>query len=94
MPHCPSLHSRPCSPPPKAQAQYERWSLVFFTRPNDTVELHHLANKSAMIADAVAKAPAGKYEPGTTAQEWLARRVRSQRASQYKVRYLSGLPKC
>ncbi|KAI0686229.1 Clavaminate synthase-like protein [Earliella scabrosa] len=71
-------------PPPKAQAQYERWSLVFFTRPNDTVELHHLANKSAMIADAVAKAPAGKYEPGTTAEEWLARRVRSQRASQYK----------
>lgn len=86
------LHSRSgllttaLSPPPKAQAQYERWSLVFFTRPNDSVELRHQAEKSAMIAEAVAKAPAGKYEPGATAQEWLARRIRVQRIDNFKVR--------
>ncbi|KAI0773527.1 Clavaminate synthase-like protein [Fomes fomentarius] len=71
-------------PPPKAQAQYERWSLVFFTRPNDSVELRHQAEKSAMIAEAVARAPRGKYEPGATAQEWLARRIRVQRIDNFK----------
>ncbi|KAI0760590.1 Clavaminate synthase-like protein [Fomes fomentarius] len=71
-------------PPPKTQAQYERWSLVFFTRPNDTVELRHQADKSAMIADAIAKATPGKYEPGATAQEWLARRIRSRRVTNFK----------
>ncbi|KAI0751882.1 Clavaminate synthase-like protein [Daedaleopsis nitida] len=71
-------------PPPKAQARYERWSLVYFTRPNDMVELRAQADKSAMIAAAVAKASPGKYEPGVLAKDWLARRVRSQRVSQYK----------
>ena len=77
------------SPPPKDQAQYERWSLVYFTRPHDTVVLRHQGEKSAMIADAVAKAPAGKYEPGVTAAEWLVRRIRSQRGAHYNVRALS-----
>ncbi|EJF60000.1 Clavaminate synthase-like protein [Dichomitus squalens LYAD-421 SS1] len=71
-------------PPPKDQAQYERWSVVFFTRPNDTAMLRHLSAQSAVISDAVARAPAGKYEPGVTAEEWLMRRIRSQRATQYK----------
>ncbi len=73
-------------PPPKEQAQHERWSLVFFTRPNDTVTLHHLAAHSAQIAAAVALSAApGKYAPGVTAEEWLMRRVRAQRVTQYKV---------
>ncbi|KAI0333381.1 Clavaminate synthase-like protein [Cubamyces sp. BRFM 1775] len=71
-------------PPPKDQAQYERWSLVFFTRPNDDVTLHALAEKSPKIAEAVSKAPPGKYEPGVTAKQWLARRIGSQRATNYK----------
>ncbi|TBU22679.1 Clavaminate synthase-like protein [Dichomitus squalens] len=70
-------------PPPKDQAQYERWSLVYFTRPNDTVHLRHQGVKSAMIAEAIAKAPAGRYEPGMTAAEWLTRRIRSQRGAYY-----------
>ena len=74
------------SPPPKDQAQYERWSLVYFTRPHDTVVLRHQGEKSAMIADAVAKAPAGKFDTGVTAGEWLARRIRGTRTTQFKVR--------
>ncbi|KAI0828140.1 hypothetical protein BC628DRAFT_1364208 [Trametes gibbosa] len=72
-------------PPPKEQAQHERWSVVFFTRPNDNVELHDLSQESALIAEAVAKAPMGKYRPGVTAKEWLARRVGAQRYTNYKV---------
>ena len=87
---CPAYHltHTPAAyrPPPKDQAQYERWSLVFFTRPNDTAILHHLGDQSALIAAAVARAAPGKYAPGVTAQEWLMRRIRSQRVSQYKVR--------
>ncbi|PIL36349.1 hypothetical protein GSI_00037 [Ganoderma sinense ZZ0214-1] len=73
-------------PPPKEQAQHERWSLVFFTRPNDSAPLHHLGAQSPAIAAAVAgaSAPPGKYAPGVTAEEWLMRRVRAQRVSQYK----------
>ncbi|RPD55161.1 Clavaminate synthase-like protein [Lentinus tigrinus ALCF2SS1-7] len=70
-------------PPPGEQAKYERWSLVFFTRPNDPVELRALSDQSAAIAESVAKAPSGKYEPGVTAQQWLARRVGSQRRVHY-----------
>ncbi|KAM5537782.1 hypothetical protein V8D89_008550 [Ganoderma adspersum] len=71
-------------PPPKDQAQYERWSLVFFTRPNDTVTLHHLADQSPQIATAISSAPPGKYTAGMTAEEWLMRRIRAQRVTQYK----------
>ncbi|KAI0751878.1 Clavaminate synthase-like protein [Daedaleopsis nitida] len=71
-------------PPPKEQAQYERWSLVFFTRPNDAVELVAQSDKSPRIAESVARAPAGKYRPGVTAKEWIARRFMTQRATNYK----------
>ena len=74
-----------CSPPPKEQAQYERYSVVFFTRPNDTVKLRALADQSEAIAAAVSRAPPGKYSPGETAQEWLMRRVKAQRATNYHV---------
>ncbi|KAI1790646.1 Clavaminate synthase-like protein [Ganoderma leucocontextum] len=70
-------------PPPGDQAQYERWSLVYFTRPTDTIELQHQAEKSTKIAEAVAKAPPGKYEPGTTSAEWLMRRIRAKRVAHY-----------
>lgn len=75
----------PNRPPPKEQAHFERYSLVFFTRPNDTVVLHAFSEESERIAQAVAAAPPGKYDPGVTAQEWLMRRIKSQRISNYKV---------
>ncbi|KAH9912923.1 uncharacterized protein BXZ73DRAFT_107158 [Epithele typhae] len=50
-------------PPPREQAQYERHSVVFFTHPNDTVELRALSAESERISAAVANAPPGKYTP-------------------------------
>ncbi|TBU57812.1 Clavaminate synthase-like protein [Dichomitus squalens] len=70
-------------PPPKDQGQYDRWSLIYFTRPNDTAPLKHLGEKSPMIAEAVARAPAGKYEPGMTMAEWMVRRIRAKRGANY-----------
>ncbi|KAI0637479.1 Clavaminate synthase-like protein [Trametes polyzona] len=71
-------------PPPQEQAKHERWSLVFFTRPNDGVVLRALSDQSAQIAEAASKAPYEKYNPGVTAKDWLARRVGSQRVTNYK----------
>ncbi|KAI0772544.1 Clavaminate synthase-like protein [Trametes elegans] len=72
-------------PPPKDQANCERWSLVFFTRPNDDAMLRALQDESPQIADAVRKAPSGKFETGSTAVQWLTRRIKSQRVANYKV---------
>ncbi|KAH9912913.1 uncharacterized protein BXZ73DRAFT_107149 [Epithele typhae] len=58
--------------------------------PNDFVELRVLSGQSERIAAAVAYAPPGKYAPGVTAMEWLARRVKSQRVTNCKLK-LSGL---
>ena len=83
------IHRRPNRPPPENQGQYERWSVVFFTRPDDAATLRHLSEKSATIAAAVARAPPGRYEPGVTAPEWLKRKFRNVRATHYKVRSTS-----
>ncbi|KIK37266.1 hypothetical protein CY34DRAFT_26078 [Suillus luteus UH-Slu-Lm8-n1] len=66
-------------PPPGAQAEYERWSLVFFTRPTSSKVLRALVESSPIIADAVKKRPDKSFESDSTAAEWLARRVRNQR---------------
>ncbi|RPD55166.1 Clavaminate synthase-like protein [Lentinus tigrinus ALCF2SS1-7] len=71
-------------PPPKNQAEYERWSLVYFTRPNDSVILRAQSEHSEQIAQAVANAPPGKFETGETAQEWTSRRFRTRRVANYK----------
>ncbi|KAH9936737.1 Clavaminate synthase-like protein, partial [Epithele typhae] len=68
-------------PPPRAQAEYKCHTVVFFTRPNDAVELRALSAESERIAAAVANAPPRKYAPGVTAMEWLVRRVKSQRVT-------------
>ncbi|KAH9910748.1 uncharacterized protein BXZ73DRAFT_57783 [Epithele typhae] len=44
--------------PPGEQARYERYSLVYFTRPGDSVRMAPLADQSAIIADAVARGAA------------------------------------
>ncbi|KAH9911089.1 Clavaminate synthase-like protein [Epithele typhae] len=64
------------SPPPREQAQYERHSVVFFTRPNDTVELRALSAQSERIAAA--------HAPGVTVMGWLVRMVKSQRVTNYE----------
>ncbi|OBZ65469.1 1-aminocyclopropane-1-carboxylate oxidase [Grifola frondosa] len=72
-------------PPPGAQSQYERWSLVYFTRPGNTVILNALTEDSPMIADAIIKAAdAGIFNSGQTASEWFARRTKNQRAKNQK----------
>ncbi|KAH9919166.1 Clavaminate synthase-like protein [Epithele typhae] len=70
-------------PPPREQAQYERHSVMFFPRPNATVELRAMSAQSERIA---------AYAPGVTAMEWLVRRVNSQRVTNYKVCPVS--PRC
>ena len=49
------------------------------------MELRAQSNKSEKIAQAVARSPPGKFDTGVTAQEWIARRIRTRRAANYKV---------
>ena len=51
-----------------------------------------LSEESDMIADAVAKAPPGKYDTDETAGSWQARRVKNRRIANRKVSHLNKLP--
>ena len=74
-------------PPPKAQAASERWSLVFFTRPSNDVQLRALTEQSRLIAEAVARSPdPSKFNTGQTAQSWYYRRTKYQRVKNRTVR--------
>lgn len=66
--------------------KFERWSLVFFTRPAYTEKLRALVDESPLISEAVAKAgnPA-TFNPDATAKEWFARRIKNQRIKNRKV---------
>ncbi|KAJ7075519.1 hypothetical protein B0H15DRAFT_925443 [Mycena belliarum] len=71
--------------PPGSQGTLPRASLVYFHRPADLVVLRALTDASPLIADAVGRAPdPRKFEPGVTALEWLMRRTRYQRITNYK----------
>jgi len=66
--------------PPGAQGSLYRYSLVYFTRPGDSVILHALKDESPLIASAVANAPDPKtFDTGVTALAWFTRRVRNRR---------------
>ncbi|PCH41768.1 Clavaminate synthase-like protein [Wolfiporia cocos MD-104 SS10] len=65
--------------PPKEQGRYVRWSLVFFTRPGNSVELRALIDESPLIADAVAADPERNFNTGVAAKDWFARRIKNQR---------------
>ena len=78
-------------PPPKAQALHDRWSLVFFTRPGHSVVLESCSKESALIAEAAAGAPEGRYSTGATAREWFQRRIQNQRI---KNRTVSNMSSC
>ncbi|EMD39822.1 hypothetical protein CERSUDRAFT_92312 [Gelatoporia subvermispora B] len=69
--------------PPGEQSRYERQSLVYFTRPEDTVILRPLAG-SPIVADAVSKNPEKDWDKGVTSQEWIARRAKARKAANYQ----------
>ncbi|KAF9225088.1 Clavaminate synthase-like protein [Gyrodon lividus] len=71
-------------PPPGAQGDYERYSVVFFTRPGNSKVLRALVEGSPLIAEAVKQHPEENFETGSTAEEWLARRVKYQHISNRK----------
>ncbi|KIK63558.1 hypothetical protein GYMLUDRAFT_162395 [Collybiopsis luxurians FD-317 M1] len=69
-------------PPPGAQANFERWSQVFFTRPGNSVVLRPLADESPLIAESVSNLPEERktaFNPGATSYEWFSRRIKNQR---------------
>ncbi|KAI0368382.1 Clavaminate synthase-like protein [Pilatotrama ljubarskyi] len=75
-------------PPPGEQAKFTRWSLVYFTRPGNSVLLRALAAESPLVAQAVETAPENLrriFESGQTSQEWFTRRVKNMRTSNQKV---------
>lgn len=63
--------------PPKEQASLVRWSLGYFTRPNDNCILAPLVNESAKIAQHAAQTADWKENPNLqpqTAADWYTRR--------------------
>lgn len=68
-------------PPPLEQSNYERWSLVYFTRPGNSVRLKALSDKSTVIANC----PGKDLDGGVTALEWFMRRTAKWRVSNQKV---------
>ncbi|KAK7452195.1 hypothetical protein VKT23_012298 [Stygiomarasmius scandens] len=72
-------------PPPGEQSTLDRWSLVFFFRPGNSVLLRALTDQSPVIADAVNAADGSiDFNPGETAEEWFVRRVKYQRLNNRK----------
>ncbi|KAK7051466.1 hypothetical protein VNI00_004440 [Paramarasmius palmivorus] len=72
-------------PPPGAQSKFERWSLVYFTRPGASVVLRPLSDLSEDIATAIKNRPdAESLNTGVTAEEWFARRIKNQRMNNRK----------
>jgi len=66
--------------PPGQQSTHYRYSLVFFSRPGNSVVLRALKDESRMVADAVSRAPdPSKYDTGVTSFEWFTRRIKNQR---------------
>jgi len=66
-------------PPPGQQAMFDRWSVVFFSRPANSAVLRPLVNESVLVAEAVKKNDAGIFDTGSTAAAWFSRRIKNQR---------------
>ena len=74
--------------PPKEQASLVRWSLGYFTRPNDNCILAPLVNESARIAQHAAQKANWKENPNLqpqTAADWYARRNNLMVLNTFKV---------
>ncbi|EJD06912.1 Clavaminate synthase-like protein [Fomitiporia mediterranea MF3/22] len=64
-------------PPPGAQAAYPRWSVVFFSRPANTVRLRAL-EEGSVVKEALSRMSPedrARYDPNVTQGEWYARRM-------------------
>lgn len=81
-PSCHVINDNEHRPPPKDQAAFERWSVVFFTRPGEGQLLTPLASESTMIAEAAAGRP--ELTTDSTAGEWYVRRITNQRLKNRK----------
>lgn len=79
------IHVAFLRPPPVPQAGIERYSLVYFTRPGNSIILRALLDESLLIAQAVSRGPEKNYETGSTALEWFSRRIKNQRIKNRKV---------
>jgi len=72
-------------PPPGEQRKHTRWSLVFFTRPGDSVILEPLSSMSKLVEEAAKKPENARFHTGgVTASEWFERRVKNQRIKNRK----------
>lgn len=74
--------------PPDLQAAFDRWSLVFFTRPGDDISLRALVDDSEMVKKAIDGMDASlaeKYFPGVNANEWFVRRSTGRRVKNRKA---------
>jgi isopenicillin N synthase-like dioxygenase len=72
-------------PPPLEQSFYERWSLVFFTRPGNSAVLRALVEDSSVIAEAVKQDSERDFNPNVTALQWFARRQSKWRQNKNEV---------
>ncbi|PBK80045.1 Clavaminate synthase-like protein [Armillaria gallica] len=63
-------------PPPGLQSHLDRYSLVFFTRPGNSVILRALVEDSPLITEAVRSTLGKNFESGKTAKEWFTRWVK------------------
>jgi len=68
-------------PPPGEQGKYERWSLVFFTRPGASQILEPI-KESKMVTESASNPENARFNTGgTTSGEWFARRIKNQRVN-------------
>ncbi|THU77800.1 Clavaminate synthase-like protein [Dendrothele bispora CBS 962.96] len=66
-------------PPPGEQSKLNRCSLVYFTRPGNSVVLRALKDKSSLINEATQSSNNTTNDPEETAEQWFMRRIKNQR---------------
>ena len=75
-------------PPPGAQGDLPRWSMVYQTRPAHHAQLRAFSTESPLVRVALEQMPPeerAKYNPNATAGEWFARRIKNFRVENHKV---------
>ena len=76
--------------PPGPQVGIERYSLVYFTRPSNSVILSAFIGETPLISKAVSRDTENNHEIECTTIEWLSTRMKSRKIENMKVkRYLS-----
>ncbi|KAF9054222.1 Clavaminate synthase-like protein [Panaeolus papilionaceus] len=71
-------------PPPGAQAEHERWSLVYFARPTNDVYLEPLVDKSPLVEKAASSTDSNINNPQMTAGQWFVNRQTQHRTDANK----------